>query len=390
MLKRFSVCNYKNFKDKLEIRFDNVSGYKFSEDCINNGLISKMIIYGKNATGKTNLGTAITDIFDLIIGGTFYRRSDEMYIVNADNIYSPIQFSYTFVFDDKEVLYEYSKNNNNHLLSEALIVGGEQVFSFNYQEHLFEYKGLHLIDADDNGAHKYIADLKEMDQADEIDDSERIQCFLRWLLAYNSYSEGSLSEKISNYVRRMRMVSSASPIPFMRKYPPNRAFFNHLSEEKNLRQFEKFLNEMGVECELVLKKNADDTLELFFKHDTLIPFFSTASSGTRALFDLYRRIIFSGARIATFLYLDEFDAFYHYSMSEAVLNYIKKEYPDTQVVFTTHNTNLLSNRIMRPDCLFVLSRSGKLTSYTDATSRELREGHNLAKMYISGEFEDYE
>ena len=131
MLKRFSVCNYKNFKDKLEIRFDNVSGYKFSEDCINNGLISKMIIYGKNATGKTNLGTAITDIFDLIIGGTFYRRSDEMYIVNADNIYSPIQFSYTFVFDDKEVLYEYSKNNNNHLLSEALIVGGEQVFSFN-------------------------------------------------------------------------------------------------------------------------------------------------------------------------------------------------------------------------------------------------------------------
>ena len=27
-----------------------------------------------------------------------------------------------------------------------------------------------MIDADDNGAHKYIADLKEMDQADEIDE----------------------------------------------------------------------------------------------------------------------------------------------------------------------------------------------------------------------------
>lgn len=390
MLKRFSVCNYKNFKDELEIRFDNVSGYKFSEDCITNGLIGKMIIYGKNATGKTNLGEAITDICDLIMGGFTFRRSDEIYNVNADNFNSPMKFSYTFVFDNKEVLYEYSKDNNNRLLREELVVGGEQAFLFNYQEHLFEHRGLHLIDANDAGANKYISDLKETYQEDEADDLGRIQCFLRWLLAYNSYSEGSLSEKISNYVRGMRIVKAASPIPFMRKYPLNGAFFNHLSEENNLKRFEKFLNEMGVECELVLKKNADDTLELFFKHNTLIPFFSTASSGTKTLLELYRKAIVYGARRATLLYLDEFDAFYHYSMSEAVLNYMKKEYPNTQVIFTTHNTNLLSNMIMRPDCLFVLSRSGKLTSYADATTRELREGHNLAKMYIGGEFEDYE
>jgi len=38
----------------------------------------------------------------------------------------------------------------------------------------------------------------------------------------------------------------------------------------------------------------------------------------------------------------------------------------------------------------VLSRSGRLTTLCDATSRELREGHDLEKMYISGEFEAYE
>lgn len=57
---------------------------------------------------------------------------------------------------------------------------------------------------------------------------------------------------------------------------------------------------------------------------------------------------------------------------------------------TTHNTNLMTNRFMRPDCLFILSGSGSLTALSNATVRELREGHNLEKMYISGEFERYE
>ena len=43
---------------------------------------------------------------------------------------------------------------------------------------------------------------------------------------------------------------------------------------------------------------------------------------------------------------------------------------------TSHNTNLMTNRLMRPDCLFILSRTGTLTSLCNATERELREGHN--------------
>ena len=38
----------------------------------------------------------------------------------------------------------------------------------------------------------------------------------------------------------------------------------------------------------------------------------------------------------------------------------------------------------------ILSRKGTLTALCNATQRELREGHNLEKMYISGEFEKYE
>ena len=42
---------------------------------------------------------------------------------------------------------------------------------------------------------------------------------------------------------------------------------------------------------------------------------------------------------------------------------------------------------MRPDCYFILTEH-RLTSLINATRRELREGHNLEKLYMSGEFNE--
>ena len=92
----------------------------------------------------------------------------------------------------------------------------------------------------------------------------------------------------------------------------------------------------------------------------------------------------------SFCYFDEFDAFFHYELSEQFVRFFQQEFSNCQVIFTTHNTNLMSNDLMRPDCLFILSSDGRLTPLNEATTRELREGHNLEKMYISGEFESYE
>ena len=72
MLKKFTLKNYKNFKDEISIDFENTAGYQFSTDCITDGIISKMLIYGRNATGKTNLGKALIDIYITMFGGRHY------------------------------------------------------------------------------------------------------------------------------------------------------------------------------------------------------------------------------------------------------------------------------------------------------------------------------
>ena len=64
MLTRFEVENYKNFKNKIVFALNQSGGYKYNQNCLNEGIISKALIYGRNASGKTNLGNALMDITD--------------------------------------------------------------------------------------------------------------------------------------------------------------------------------------------------------------------------------------------------------------------------------------------------------------------------------------
>ena len=140
---------------------------------------------------------------------------------------------------------------------------------------------------------------------------------------------------------------------------------------------------------MATRESIDGQCELFFEHKTLIPFYENASSGTLTLLNFYRRLLAVDRKPSLF-YMDEFDAYYNYEISEKIVRYLKAKFPESQIVLTTHNTNLMTNDLMRPDCLFILSKDGKITALCDATDRELREGHNLEKLYIGGEFEKYE
>ena len=78
------------------------------------------------------------------------------------------------------------------------------------------------------------------------------------------------------------------------------------------------------------------------------------------------------------------DAYYHYELSEYIVKILEKM-TNIQVMITSHNTNLLTNKIMRPDCYFILS-DNRLVLFADATNRDLHKGHNLEKLYMRGEF----
>ena len=84
------------------------------------------------------------------------------------------------------------------------------------------------------------------------------------------------------------------------------------------------------------------------------------------------------------LFIDEFDAFYHFELSKAVVELIKS-LPKTQVFVTTHNTDLLSNDLLRPDCYFEIVNN-KIHAFNEMTDKDIRKAHNMQKMYKAGAF----
>lgn len=386
MLKRFSLRNYKNFKDDISINFDDIAGYQFSNDCITDGMISKMLIYGRNATGKTNLGKALMDIVYIIFVYVGLDRMDEGSFLNADSSEDVAIFSYTFQFDEHEVIYRYARYANFVLRDEELTIDQKTIYHCDFLNGQYNFDNLRDVDAEIINIERYKQSFLQGEERPRETTEYQVP-FFRWLISNAALKSDSIFLKLSDYIKRMDMMTVSQGLRRSRRNYD--VFFKSLENLSALREFEEFLNVMGIECRLALRKLPDGQRELYFEHQRLVPFFENASSGTLALVELYRRCVVAG-RGASLLYLDEFDAFYHYEMAENIIKFFKKKYPKCQIIMTTHNTNLMTNRLMRPDCLFILSTRGTLTALCNATPRELREGHNLEKMYISGEFEKYE
>ena len=84
-----------------------------------------------------------------------------------------------------------------------------------------------------------------------------------------------------------------------------------------------------------------------------------------------------------FLFIDEFDATYHFDLSANIVKRLNKK--NFQSILTSHNTYLMSNTLTRPDCTFIITPNS-LKTLTKCTDKELREAHNIEKLYREGLF----
>jgi AAA15 family ATPase/GTPase len=85
----------------------------------------------------------------------------------------------------------------------------------------------------------------------------------------------------------------------------------------------------------------------------------------------------------SFLLIDEFDAFYHHELSAIIVEKLKET--GVQFILTTHNTSIMTNDLLRPDCYFIMDNK-QIKSFSKSNKKELREAHNIEKMYKAGLF----
>jgi len=366
MLKYFSVEGFKNFKNKFELDFSDIREYKFNNHCIKNDLLNKIIIYGKNSVGKSNIGLAL---FDVTTHTTEKNVTPNLYdfYLNTDKEISHAIFEYKFVFKDNEIYYTYKKSDTNNLVEETLYLNDEKLFSYNFKNSIGDFDILK----------KYTPSLNFQFKDNNVS-------ILKYIV------NNSIDESIEPL---KEMVKFLSDMLWFRSLDENRYigyksdssdYLKFIFEGNNLNEFQEFLLKAGINEKLTKIKNPTGDYVLYFDKVKPIPFLKVASNGTKALYTLFYWL--KTGKNLSFLFIDEFDAYYHVELAETIVEMLE-EMNDFQTILTSHNTNLLSNKIMRPDCYFILSKEN-LVSFANATDRELREGHNLSKLYMSGEFDE--
>jgi len=365
MIKRFSVTSFKNFRDTCVLDFSRTRDYTFNTHLIKNGLVNKALLYGKNGSGKSNLGFALMDITTHLTDN-LRNPSNYLFSLNGDCASKKMCFRYEFFFGGKDVIYEYEKSENMLLIEERISVDGELVFSYDYStnkmdNHLPELDGLNrqaLLSRNMNNSviksiYGFSANLPDDSPIRLIYEFANGMLWFRSLGSYEFMGSTNIIENVDQYLA---------------------------SDSKILKDFEEFLAECGLSYDL--HAISDITGKRVYAHfaNQDYPFFSIASTGTKSLC-LFFYWMDKMKDNLKFLFLDEYDAFYHLNLSQGILRRVNSN-PSFQAVLTTHNPYLADNAIMRPDC-YLNIKNGKIRSFADSTNRVIREGNSLERMVLS-------
>lgn len=371
MLKRFTVSNFKNFNNETTLDFSAYEDYDFNEDIIQQGCISKAMIFGINGSGKSNLALAI---FDIILHLTDKERAIDKYQLFLNMVsHKPVaEFEYVFSFDGEEVVYSYAKFGPMNLSYERLMISGEEVLFYDHQNQKggTSLKGAETLQLDAEGVFG-------------LETLSRVK-YIRSNAILSDDPVNNLFKNFVSFVDGMLMFYSLNENRYQGFVVGRGSYTHGIIAEKKLQEFELFLKEWGIEYDLVaLDMNGQS--EIYCKYSRgNVPFQSIASTGTKSLALFYYWYI--QMEKASLIYIDEYDAFYHFELAQGIVQRLRGM-EGKQVILSTHNTDLLSNDLLRPDAYFQIN-DNQIRSFDRLTDRELRKAHNIQKMYKAGEFNE--
>jgi len=369
MLTKFEVTNFRGFKEKLSFDLTDSRDYQFNPECVKDGVVNKGIILGPNGGGKSNLGLAILDLTQHL---TEFQEPDlyQSYL-NAGSSNHLAEFRYEFIFDKIPLIYEYGKSDRNTLTYERMTIDGQLVIEIDRKdstEAFIELDGAETLKRD--VGYSFISIVSYISKNALLSDDN---------------SSNIIFNDLVSFVKKMLYFRSLDGNRFVGLDVSKRQNIeNDIVERGNVKNFQSFLGGIGIDYDLEYSEFGDNKKLLISFVDKKMPFYDLVSTGTKSLSLFYfwlQRLKDDGV---TFLFIDEFDAFYHFKLAKNIVE-ILKDLP-VQVFMTTHNTSLLSNDLFRPDSCFILDKN-KIKPIFRLSDRELREAHSLEKMFRGDAFE---
>lgn len=414
MIVRYSVTNFRSFKSKT-----NLSMVAGSQRTLNENLIRKVglrilpsvVIYGANASGKSNLILSLAVMKEIVLAGTLESSSPdlsnlELYPFAHNGEQEPIGFELEFFYKGYHVLYGFKiscdslKKGCRKIEEEWFSVfegNGKKIDIFKRNSegiHLsIEKKALSFI----NQKKRLVKDLEDIINAN-LDEAD---LFLS--RAFKSTVSHDLAEVVIDFFKEKLVVVSdftlkKATVSFMIKELPERDYFawNKLIDGfvQNADFGPQSIAFKVVESEEDESSKAE--LMSFYKQkgkNIAIPSELMESRGTLKLIDFaipFAKLFSSGGVFV----LDEFDSAIHPELIRGIISLFNNQEINkagAQLIFTTHNPIYLSNKMFRRDQVLFIEKDPQkyesvLYSLADFGSEEVRNDHNYLLNYFKGNY----
>ena len=273
MLRKFSVSNFKCFKDKFEFDLSSAKNYTFNTDCVKNGIVNCSIVYGYNGSGKSNLGLAIFDIIEHLTDNNRQEFPYKHY-TNAYNESDIAEFEYEFSFDDTIVSYGYSKSNYKKIISERFCIDQREVISFDRRD----------------GNTTFVSLLRGTETLNKSisDDSLSVLKYIKNNSVLQNNKENEVFNQFFRFVEHMLFFRSLEDRTYLGQTSGTATLTDEIIREDKVEDFEKFLNEANVQCKLSVIEDGMGNKNIAFDFGSKkLPFIDIMSTGTSSLMLFY-------------------------------------------------------------------------------------------------------
>ncbi len=413
MLIQFSTKNYLSFKDEQTLSLTMAKGGELvnSNTFKSNlsapaSLLKTAVIYGPNASGKSNFIAALVAMKRIVMGSTTeWQRGEELpitpFLLDEMSTESPSEFEIVFISDG--VRYQYGFAATSERVHEEWLLAFPKVKpqrwftrTWNAEMNTYEWK-----------MGNSFTGQKQLWQAATRSNA----LFLSTAVHFNSEQLQPVFDWFKNNLRAIYFSGSYEELEFTSSRCKDSNELNKVVEY--LKVADLGIDDLSIKSERISAKHLPDymseeaktnfleneidtdvfdirTIHKTNQGNTVVFNFSLESAGTQKFFALAGPII-DTLENGYVLFTDELHSNFHPKMVRFLVDLFhsdKTNPKNAQLIFTSHETSILSQKIFRRDQIWFCEKNKeqatRLYPLTDFSPRKGRE--NLEAGYLSGRY----
>jgi len=416
MLVNFRVENFNSFKDLTEFSMEATKLKNLKEsnvfDINNISLLKSAVVYGANASGKSNFLMAINKMRNILSDSINIEKMKKYvhqpFLLNTKSEKKETFFEMEFIIN--EILYRYGFIIEidgiileEHLFQKKLQPRAKEVLLFQREKQVITignlYKEGKSIDDKTRDNALFISVVAQFN-------GELSKQILQWFAKFNvisnlkkDYFEEFTHDALNNEKLKEKIINFIKNADVGIYSINNRKIkFEDLIQEKIINNDD--LNSLSNDTVEQLKNDEFSRIETqhmqynekneFIKMKSFDLDFE--SDGTQILLALSGPIIDTLLR-GGILAIDELDNSLHTELVEAIVKIFNSNETNpnnAQLIFTTHDTNLLNQKLFRRDQIWFTQKniygSSELYSLVEYGKGKGRDDLVLEKNYLEGKF----